>query len=331
MCERMKQTALLWVGATMALVAIMCWDEEPREIRRITLSEAKERNAIYPKASLPYKAEPHCIVYAKDFYLHEGGSVKNALTADKSKIRGDVIDARGINIIDRDGHPVLYIDDTGIHWATKYSPFKYQYAASASGPWHDTRSTNDEYRRESTDGGTTWSDGIKFIARDGRDGADGSDADVTRKNIEKALKYASSLGESYFAIDSVGASVLYGGKIFGSEIYAGGTMGANGIEGTGSVISLTPDGIKMYNNDNDTSLNITSTKIPSLGAVTMLSNQSRPLYLTSQDVLIGHSMGTQGAVGLQVSANETIFAGNINLGYAKVTNWGDNHPTAVFK
>ena len=61
-------------------------------------------------------------------------------------------------------------------------PVKYQFSSvGLTGPWHDTMQTNDKYRRDSLDGGTTWGAGYQFVGKDGQngqDGADGSDANV---------------------------------------------------------------------------------------------------------------------------------------------------------
>ena len=178
-------------------------DERDKSFRQITKAEA---------------LATHGIVYAQDFYLgNKGEYTSSLLTDDKTKIRGEYIDARGINIMDAQGHQVLYIDQTGIHWTPKYSPFKYQYSTSANGPWHDTPADSDVYRRESCDGGITWGAGIKFIARDGKNG---SDANVTYDNIKKALQKAASTQTSFITADEMGAPIIYGGKIYGAEMYA---------------------------------------------------------------------------------------------------------------
>lgn len=181
-------------------------------------------------------------IEALDVRLKSGETFTSILN-EQGKIKGDYIDAKGIHIKDpATGDTVLYMDATGIHWTAKYSPFKYQYATSATGPWHDTRAANDEYRRESTDGGTTWSDGIKFVAKDGRDGSDGSDASVTFDNMLKALQKAESTKTSFMTADEMGAPTIYGAKIYGAEIYAGG-VGEKG----GQILALTDRGIEIWN------------------------------------------------------------------------------------
>lgn len=159
------------------------------------------------------------VVQAEDFMLKSGDSMKSILS-DKGKIMGDYIDARGINILDDDGDPVLYMDKTGIHWTPKYSPFKTQYSVSTNGPWHDKFDTNDEYRRDSVDGGTTWGPGIKYVAKDGLNGVNGSDATVNYNNILSALQKAASLSSAFMTVDALGAPSIYGGKIYGAEMFA---------------------------------------------------------------------------------------------------------------
>lgn len=191
------------------------------------------------------------VVRAQDFQLPSGDSVVSVLNS-QGQIKGDYIDAKGINIKDpATGETVLYMDATGIHWAAKYSPIKYQYASSTSGPWHDTRSANDEYRRESTDGGTTWSDGIKFVARDGRNG---NDANVTFDNMLKALQKAESIKTSFITADAMGAPTIYGAKIYGAEIYAGGID-----EKGGQILALTDRGVQVLNGMGDNVLTIHET------------------------------------------------------------------------
>lgn len=77
----------------------------------------------------------------------------------------DYIDLGGMVL---DGRP----GSTGITFRPGYEPIKYQFSTTATGPWHDTMQTNDKYRRDSLDGGTTWGSAYQFR------GSDGSDARV---------------------------------------------------------------------------------------------------------------------------------------------------------
>lgn len=149
---------------------------------------------------------------AQDFKLPNGETFTSILNGE-NKIKGDYIDAKGVRINDDNGDPVLYMDATGIHWTPKYSPFKSQFATSASGPWHDAQQTNDEYRRDSTDGGTTWGAPYKYVAKDGQNGRDGSDAAVPR--------YITSVGITKTTIES---PKITGGLIEGGALRVTGNI-----------------------------------------------------------------------------------------------------------
>lgn len=193
--------------------------EEKDIIRKITKKSAKD-SFHFPTKYVP----AHGIIKAKDFMLPSGDSMVSVLN-NKGQICGDHIDARGLSIVDDYGRDVLQIDKTGIHWSQEYSPFKFQYAISQAGPWHDTPNANDEYRRESCDGGRTWSAGIKYIAKDGTNGRPGSDASVTFDNIKSALQKASGVSSAYLTMDELGAPEIYGGKIYGGQIVGGSILG----------------------------------------------------------------------------------------------------------
>lgn len=101
------------------------------------------------------------------------------------------------------------------------TPVKYQFSTSLSGPWHDTMAANDKYRRDSTDGGTTWGSAYQFRGEDGRPGSNGSDASVTYDNVKRALQKASSIDTAYLTMNEVGAPQIYGGEIVGGTITGG--------------------------------------------------------------------------------------------------------------
>ncbi|MPM09836.1 hypothetical protein SDC9_56159 [bioreactor metagenome] len=109
----------------------------------------------------------HAIVQASDFQDASGNSM---LTSD-GKFDADYLDLMGINVKNDAGDTVLTIDQTGLKFNSAYSPIKYQYSTNNSS-WHDVVTSNDKYRRESFDGGTTWGAGYQFV------GTDGSDANV---------------------------------------------------------------------------------------------------------------------------------------------------------
>lgn len=111
--------------------------------------------------------------------------------------------------------------------------------------------TNDKYRRDSLDGGTTWGDPYQFR---GADGKNGSDANVTFDNMLKALQKAESTKTSFITADEVGAPTIYGAKIYGAEIYAGG-VGEKG----GQIIGLTDRGMTVYDGSGNKVLSISAT------------------------------------------------------------------------
>lgn len=246
---------------------------EPESIKKIQAKVARPSFQF----DLSDSVSAHGIVQAKDFLLGNGTSVKSALTDDKTKIRGEYIDARGINILDDGGHQVLYIDATGIHWTPKYNPFKTQYSVGENGPWHDTYAKNDEYRRDSTDGGITWSAGIKYVAKDGVNGTNGSDATVNYNNIKSALEKAASIPTAFMSVNEMGAPEIFGGKIYGAEIYAGG-VGKKG----GQVIGLTDKGIQIYDGVGSKVL-----KIQGLNGGANLTTGDNPLHLSSPNLSFG--------------------------------------------
>ena len=100
-------------------------------------------------------------------------------------------------------------------------PVKYQFSSvGLTGPWHDTMQTNDKYRRDSLDGGTTWGAGYQFVGVDGQNGQDGSPATVpkyiTETVIAKGVIEAPRINANVFSVyphdqTSVnGGFVLYG-------------------------------------------------------------------------------------------------------------------------
>lgn len=176
------------------------------------------------------------VVQAEDFLDTKGNSMMN-----NGKFKGDYLDLMGIHVVNNSGVTVMTIDQEGIRFGRGFSPVKYRYAVSASGPWHDKMESGDKFRQESVDGGETWGDIYQFVGTDGAPGSNGSDASVTYNNIKRALEKASSLTTAFMKVDEMGAPKIYGAKIYGTEIYAGGL----GEEG-GQVIGLTDGGIDIY-------------------------------------------------------------------------------------
>lgn len=184
--------------------AYSCREDTPWRKERGTFNDPVDiRKAIADD----FANKAHCIISATDFLLNDGTSMKSALNNSKSKIKGEYIDIRGANIVNSAGDTVLYIDETGIHWTPKYSPFKYQFAVTADGPWHDEMTSADFYKRESVDGGQTWGAPYKCVAVDGKNGSDGSDANVP--------KYITTTGITQTTIE---APKITGGLIEGGEL-----------------------------------------------------------------------------------------------------------------
>lgn len=189
----------------ISLGSVRTVDRPPLPYREITKVDAL---ALQSAPS----AHAHGIVQARDFLMKDGRSI---FTADHSKISGDFIDARGLTIVNAQGEDVLYMDESGIHWNQDYSPFKYQFARTANGPWHDEPTENDEYRRESSDGGVTWSAGIKYLARDGKDGKDGKDgSDATVPAYITQTKITQTTIES----PTIVGGVVRGGRLESDSI-----------------------------------------------------------------------------------------------------------------
>lgn len=181
-------------------------------------------------------------IKARDLLLtNKSGNMQSALNAN-GKIDANWLDLYGINVKNKAGKTVLTIDENGLRFGTGYSPIKYQFAASLSGPWHDDMAANDKYRRDSIDGGTTWGTPYQFAGTDGKNGENGSDANVTFNNMLSALQKAQSTKKTFITADSAGAPTIYGAKIYGAAIYAGGVNNEGG-----QVISLTNNGIDLYN------------------------------------------------------------------------------------
>ena len=166
------------------------------------------------------------IIKARDFLLPSGESMKSVLN-DKGKIDADWLDLYGINVKNQAGNTVLTIDENGLRFGTGYSPIMYQFSTSISGPWHSAMETNDKYRRESFDGGTTWGSPFQYRGTDGANGRPGSDASVTRANIVKAM--LNSIQEDGLFVETVNgkqclginATAIRTGLLSSIDIYGG--------------------------------------------------------------------------------------------------------------
>lgn len=93
-------------------------------------------------------------------------------------------------VVDREGNVTLSgninLSRGVITWGGN-GPVQYQFSPSPTGPWHGEMQTNDKYRRDSLDGGTSWGKAYQFRGTDGSDGADGSDARVPEYITETGI------------------------------------------------------------------------------------------------------------------------------------------------
>ena len=137
----------------------------------------------------------------------------------------------------------INLSDGSITWGGQ-GPVKYQFSANGTN-WHDTMQTNDKYRRDSLDGGTTWGTSYQFRGEDGRDGSNGrpgSDADVTRANIVKAM------------LEAIGEDGLYTTDINGKQCLG---INATAII-TGVLKAIDIEGCNYYSANRVGQLNLAS-------------------------------------------------------------------------
>ncbi len=109
--------------------------------------------------------------------------------------------------------------DGAIKWGTDNVPNKKRFAASTSGPWHETMQSGDIYCCDWDYVTNTWGSPYKFVGQDGRPGADGSDATIpkyiTETVIGKGIIEAPQINATQFGIypsspSSDGSMSLYG-------------------------------------------------------------------------------------------------------------------------
>lgn len=77
--------------------------------------------------------------------------------------------------------------------------------------------TNDKYRRDSLDGGTTWGNPYQFRGTDGRNGSNGT---VDYSRVNKILKETYGITETYITDGKIGSPVIQGAEIYGAKIYS---------------------------------------------------------------------------------------------------------------
>lgn len=142
-------------------------------------------------------------------------------------------------IVDKLGNVVMkggITLDGPIRWGTDNVPNKKRYAASTSGPWHDTMQSGDIYCCDWDYVSEKWGGPYKFIGTDGSNGRPGSDADVTRDNIvlamleridEDGLYVETINGKQCLGINAsaIQAGILSGRDILGCTYYSKGRVG----------------------------------------------------------------------------------------------------------
>lgn len=119
-------------------------------------------------------------LYAENFYFQDGsGDVKTlidqaAKKADFSHL--DYIDLGGITLDGRTGN-INFSGAGSITWGNNI-PNKKRFAASTSGPWHDSMQSGDIYCCDWNYALNQWGTPYKFVGTDGANGRPGSDANV---------------------------------------------------------------------------------------------------------------------------------------------------------
>lgn len=188
-------------------------------------------------------------------------------------------------------------------------PNKKRYAASTSGPWHDTMESGDIYCCDWDYTKNEWKEPYKFVGQDGRPGSDGSDANVDFNNILKALQKAASTQTTFITADEVGSPNIYGGKIYGAEMFT-------------NLFSIYPD-------ENDPASDGQGMSLYG-GYASNMFNFLKIRY--SANVMGGFPgvvFESPASGGAYWDFSKTYFTGSINFAGATDIIWGKNTPTAV--
>ena len=127
-------------------------------------------------------------------------------------------------LVDKNGNVTL---SGHITWNTEDTPVQYQYSVDGANFWHEVMTDADMYRKDSLDGGQTWSLPYQFRA------SDGSDAEVTYENVNAALGdfFSRTFGMTYIDNKLISAPTISGGKVYGSQL-----MGAQIYAGDGGSV-----------------------------------------------------------------------------------------------
>ena len=165
-------------------------------------------------------------LYANNLYFNDGGDVKTLLSQATKKIPSGLLDLGNIQLDGASGDISLTgniniggsIDFSGagaIKWGANI-PNKQRFAASKSGPWHDSMQSGDIYCCDWNYATESWGEPYPKVGQDGKPGTDGSDGDprgylksikiteINQNNVKSALIEAATMA---------GAN-MYGG-IFG--------------------------------------------------------------------------------------------------------------------
>lgn len=142
--------------------------------------------------------------------------------AGKYKFRG-IINVNDKFLVDKDGNVTLggNVVFTGESSFTqvKYSTDKETWVDEWDEAWENT--STEVWAKYSYNAGTTWTSPILIQAKNGERGPAGSSASVTFNNIKTALMRAAYTEDTFITADEFGSPNIYGGKIYGAEIYAG--------------------------------------------------------------------------------------------------------------
>lgn len=235
-------------------------------------------------------------------------NVQNDLDATKKMSKFDlsdvdVIDLGGMILDGRDG-------STGIRFKPGYEPVKYQFSTSISGPWHDTMQANDQFRRDSLDGGTTWGDPYKFTGTDGRDGKDGKDGVVNYNRVNEILKKTYGISTTEITGESIGSPYIYGAQIYGGQMFTNefNVMPIDNARSTKSFNLYGGDGTKTYH----------ALQIGHYFGDGYWVDYFSPAGGTLR---FGYNAGGR--------HNNIEMYGNLDLSGTKITNWGENKVHAV--
>jgi hypothetical protein len=224
----------------------MSWQEREME-RRVKLGQKYQGVSITRKDGLVIAETDgetdgaKVVLNSKKLAFYDAGGQEQLYfdpAAGCYKFRG-ALNVNDNFIVDKLGNVVMkggITLDGPIRWGTDNVPNKKRYAASTSGPWHDTMQSGDIYCCDWDYVSEKWGGPYKFIGTDGSNGRPGSDADVTRDNIvlamleridEDGLYVETINGKQCLGINAsaIQAGILSGRDILGCTYYSKGRVG----------------------------------------------------------------------------------------------------------